>query len=171
MKARRLGLHVPEDLERLAVKRGCRYYAGGGDATTRLQEVSPSSSAPVLDPPAFSTEELAVALLSIGLHHSQHRLRMGAAMLAAEGNSAHKLVQLARRERCEVVLRYIAECGRRVEPGHDFWQTLLALLPDMPLPAVDVLPHMTRFVAMTGYTKRGKETVMQWIRPAIGPTA
>lgn len=32
MKARRLGLRVPEDLERLAVRRGCRYYEGAGDA-------------------------------------------------------------------------------------------------------------------------------------------
>jgi hypothetical protein len=63
------------------------------------------------------------------------------------------------------VVRYIALCGRQVEPENAFWQELLRRLPELRAPTVDTLPHITRFVAMTGVTRRGRETVMQWIRP------
>lgn len=53
-----------------------------------------------------------------------------------------------------------------MEPVNPYWAKLLALLPESATPAPDVLPHITRFVAMTGITRRGRETVMQWIRPA-----
>lgn len=165
MKARRLGLGAPGNLERLALQRGCSYYDGAGDATCRLAGYS---AAAVTDPGAtvFSNESLAVALLSITLPHSQHRLRLGAAMTGAAGNSPALLARLAIQERCGAVLRHIALCGRKVEPTHPFWAELLTLLPESATPAPDVLPHITRFVAMTGITRHGRETVMQWIRPA-----
>lgn len=165
MKARRLGLRVPEDLCTLAVQRGCRYYAGGGDSTTVVRETPPPASVVLINDAPFSNEELAVALLSIGLPYSQHRLRLGAAMLGAQANSALKLARLAIQERCEKVVRYIALCGRQVEPGNAFWDELLQRLPELPMPEPDTLPHITRFAAMTGITRRGRETVMQWIRP------
>jgi len=171
MKARRLGLRVPEDLERLAVRRGCRYYAGGGDLTTVVRETPPPASVKVDEAAPFSNEDLALALLSIELPYSQHRLRLGAAMLAAQGNSALKLARTAMHERCETVVRYIALCGRKVEPKNAFWDELLRRLPVLPMPADDTLPHITRFVAMTGVTRRGRETVMQWIRPIQGAAA
>ncbi|MDP1588987.1 MAG: hypothetical protein Q8M07_14650 [Prosthecobacter sp.] len=164
MKARRLGLRVPEDLEQMAVLRGCRYYAGMGDATVVREESSTTKGA-VLDAPLLSNEELAVALLAMSLPYSQHRLRIGAAMLAAEGNVPSRLARLARLESCEAVMRHIALCGRKVEPENVFWDELLRLLPELPMPEADTLPHLTRFVAMTGYTRRGRETIMQWIRP------
>ena len=169
MKARRLGLRVPEDLCTLAVQRGCRYYAGGGDATTVVREES-SSAAQTVEKMAdaageLSDEELALALLSITLPYSQHRLRVGAAMLAADANSPRRLAQLAIRERCETVVRYIALCGSKAEPENSFWDDLLRSLPDVPVPPADTLPHLTRFVAMTGLTRYGQKTVMQWIRP------
>ncbi|MFN0079639.1 MAG: hypothetical protein ACKVY0_24510 [Prosthecobacter sp.] len=170
MKARRLGLRVPGDLERLAVQRGCRYYDGAGDSMV-VREESHAAVAAVNEATLLSNNELAVALLSMGLPHSQHRLRIGAAMLAAEGNSASKLAQLARHERCETVVRHIALCGRQVEPENAFWTELIRLLPDVALPDVDVLPHLTRFVAMTGFTRRGRETIMQWIRPTRSAAA
>ena len=87
-------------------------------------------------------------------------------MLAASGNSPARIANLAIQERTEQVVSYIAQCGRQVEPGNDFWDKLLALLPNPTFqPAPDVLPHITRFVAMTGVTRKGKETIMQWIRP------
>jgi len=114
----------------------------------------------------FNNEELAIALLSTVLPKSQWRLRLGAAMLAAPGNSPARIANLAIQERSEQVVSYIAQCGRQVEPGNDFWVKLLALLPNPTYqPAPDVLPHITRFVAMTGVTRHGKETIMQWIRP------
>lgn len=165
MKARRLGLRVPEDLCALAVQRGCRYYAGGGDLTTVVHETAPPPTMADIGTEDFSNEELAMALLSIVLPYSQHRLRVGAAMLGAPGNSALKLARAAIHERCELVVRYIAVCGRRVEPENLFWQELLRRLPELPTPTVDTMPHISRFVAMTGVTRRGRETVMQWIRP------
>lgn len=114
----------------------------------------------------FSNEELAIALLSLTLPYSQHRLRLGAAMTAAAGNAPATLARLAVQERCATVLLHIAACGRKVEPDHPFWQEILTLLPNTPAAQPWVLPHITRFVAMTGITRRGRETVMQWIRPA-----
>lgn len=173
MKARRLGLRGVEDLERLAIQRGCRYYDGasGADAAMVVRELPPMPRAEANAAPDLSNEELAVALLAIGLPSSQLRLRIGAAMLAAAGNSAARLARLARLERCETLVRYIALCGRQVEPGNVFWTELLSLLPDLPMPAVDVLPHITRFVAMTGFTRRGRETIMQWVRPVLNAAA
>lgn len=165
MKARRLGLRVPEDLETLAVQRGCRYYAGGGDLTTLVREAPPTASVSIHAASAISNEELALALFSLELPYSQHRLRLGAAMLGAAGNSACKIAQTARLERCETVVRYVALCGKKVEPENSLWDELLRQLPELPMPSVDTLPHPTRFVAMTGLTRRGSETVMQWIRP------
>ena len=87
-------------------------------------------------------------------------------MLAAQGNSPERLARLAIHDRSEQVVSYIAQCGRQVEPDNDFWDKLLALLPNPTYqPAPDVLPHITRFVAMTGVTRHGKQTIMQWIRP------
>ncbi len=168
MKARRLGLCVPDDLERLAIQRGCRYYDLSGDS--RVSEARPQAVI-ASDMSIFSNEELAFALLSMGLTHSQYRLRLGAAMLAAKGNSPPKIARLAIEERCEVVVRYIALCGKKVEPQNPFWDELLTLLPVMPMPALDLLPHITRFVAMTGVTRHGRETVMQWIRPNLSAAA
>ena len=90
---------------------------------------------------------------------------LGAAMLAAEGNSPAVIARLAVRERSERVVHYVATLGEQVEPGNLFWSEILARLPKFDPPGPDLLPHLTRFVAMTGYTRRGRETVMQWIRP------
>ncbi len=163
MKARRLGLSKPEDFERLAVQRGLRYYDCLGDSSV-VREEPESQNCDRLN--TLSAEELAGALASLSFPYSQLRLRMAAAVLATHGNSPEKLAQLARAERCEAVFAHIARCGARVEPENPFWKSLLAHLPCLPEARQDLLPHITRFVAMTGFTRRGKETVMQWIRPS-----
>ena len=154
MKARRLGLPTSEHLEALAVARGCHYYGGGSlpavAAVSRVQ---------------FSDEELALALLTVALPYSPQSLRVGAAMASAAHIDPQRLAWLARLERSEAVLRYVAECGARYEPQNAFWKKVLALLPEPPRPPSGVLPHPTRFVAMTGITRRGVETVIEWIRP------
>ena len=154
-KARRLGLDAA-GLEQLAIQRGCDYYHEGAPlpaaAVTREQ---------------FSNEQLALALLNPALRYHPQTLRLGAAMLSAAGNSPEGIAGLAREERSEQMVRYVAEAGRRFEPDNPFWSGLLALLPATAPPKSSVVPHPTRFVAMTGITRRGKETVIQWIRPRV----
>lgn len=152
-KARRLGLDAGA-LERLAIHRGCDYYHHG---------------APLLASPIgveqFSNLELAMALLNPALRYHPQTLRLGAAMLSAEGNTPEEAARLAAMERCEAIVRYVAEAGRKFEPQNAFWTKLLELLPMTPPPKSSVVPHPTRFVAMTGITRRGVETVVEWIRP------
>lgn len=167
MKARRIGLNQPEDLERLAVRRGLRYYDSYGDSTTdnSIVDAPPST----IGDRSFSNEELSLALLSPAAPYSLQRLRMGAAMLAAEGNRPQLIARLARRERCESIIRHIALCGIKTEPENTFWITLLEILPILPPAPPDALPHLTRFVALTGLSRTGKGTFMQWIRPTRVP--
>jgi hypothetical protein len=157
-KARRLGLDA-EGLERLAIHRGCDYY----DKGEALAPIAVSTS-------KFSNAELAIALLNPALRYNPWTLRLGAAMLGATGNSPKEIALLAAMERCEAVVRYVAEAGRKFEPQNRFWSNLLQLLPSTPPPKSGVVPHPTRFVAMTGFTRRGEETVVEWIRPTAPET-
>ena len=152
-KAQRLGLDAT-GLERLAIQRGCDYYHSG--------EPLPPTHVTV---DQLSNEDLAIALLNPALRYDPQTLRLGAAMLGAEGNDAARLTRLAKLERCESLVRYVANAGLKYEPDNSFWARLLALLPDTPPPKSSVVPHPTRFIAMTGMTRRGVETITQWIRP------
>ena len=152
-KAQRLGLDA-DGLERLAIQRGCDYYHEG----------DPFPPAGVTGD-QFSNEELAIALLNPALRYHPQTLRLGAAMLGAEGNDPETIARLAKHERCEGVVHYVAASGKRFEPQNEFWTKLLSLLPVTPAPKSSVVPHPTRFVAMTGITRRGVETVTEWIRP------
>ncbi len=154
-KARRLGLG-PKELEILAIQRGCDYYHDGSP----LPPATVSRS-------EFSDVELAIALLNPALRYDPQTLRLGAAMLGAEGNDPAKVAHLARLERAESIVRYVATAGKHFEPENPFWLALLALLPQGPPPKSSVVPHPTRFVAMTGITRRGVETVTEWIRPVL----
>lgn len=153
-KARRLGLDA-EGLRTLAIQRGCDYYA----PPEPLENLNVSAE-------QFSDAELAIALLNPSLPYDPQGLRLGAAMLSAEGNSPKQISRLAELERCQAVVRYIAEAGRKFEPANPFWNDLLDLLPPTLPPKSSAVPHPTRFVAMTGFTRRGPETVVEWIRPS-----
>jgi len=71
----------------------------------------------------LTNEELAVALLSPSALYSQQRLRMGAAMLAAEGNRPEFIAILAIRERCDTVVRHIASCGHDRHHPERGWES------------------------------------------------
>ena len=154
MKAKRLGLDE-EGLRRLAIQRGCDYYHGGDKLP-----------APSISLDQFTNEELAIALLNPALPYEPQSIRLGAAMLAAHGNDAARLAQLTRMELAETVVQYVARAGERYEPENKFWTDLLTRLRPAREPVSGVLPHPTRFVAMTGITRRGVETITEWIRPA-----
>lgn len=154
-KARRLGLG-PRELEVLAVQRGCRHYSTGSEPEGVLASET-----------EFSNEELAIALLSTALRYEPHSIRCGAAMLGAAGNDPRRLARLAVLERCVAPVRYVAEAGQRFEPENQFWTELLKALPSAPRPKAGVLPHPTRFVAMTGLTRRGPGLSVEWQRPVL----
>jgi len=154
-KARRLGMGAKE-LELLAIQRGCDFYDTGKP-----------SPVPSVTPEQFSDAELAIALLNPALRYDPQTIRLGAAMLSAAGNTPEEIARLAKFERCQAVVCYVAECGRKFEPDNEFWARLLGLLPDTPPLRSGVVPHPTRFVAMTGITRRGVETVTEWIRPTV----
>ena len=152
-KARRLGLSLPLDLERLAVMRGCDYYD---------RDLGPHL--PALAEFPLSNTELAIALIVPSLHPAAREIRLAAALLGALDVKADEAAALAVQENCAEVVRHIALCGRRFEPENSFWQTLLTLLPNLKIDA-DKWPHPTRFVEMTGID-RGKVGVFtRWIRP------
>ncbi len=169
MKARRFGLTVPEDLEKLAVTRGLRYYDPHGDSMKGIPMLADATN--MVAGCSFTNEELALALLSPAAPYSMQRLRMGAAMLAAEENRPEHIARLARLERSETIVRHIGLCGTLAEPNNSFWVTLLGRLPVSPPSRPDVLPHLTRFVAMTGLSRNGKGRFMKWIRPTPMQTA
>ena len=164
-KAESLGLRVPEDLEKLAIARGLRYYDGRNELEALRREPRLQVSRD-----AFSDAELAVALLGPGLAGAPgvvklYRQRLGAATLSAEGVDPAELARLAQEAGCAALVRYIADCGRDVEPEHAFWEELLRLIPREDPPPDR--PHVTRLIAMTGITRLGPGIVRQWIRASL----
>lgn len=152
-KARRLGLGSSE-LQTLAVQRGCIHYRTGEEPTE-----------PLVGEDQFSNEELAVALLNVALPYDFRGFRCGAAVLGIEGISATRIAQLAIQEQSVVPIRYVAEVGRRFESWNVFWEELLVALPPCAAPPADVLPHPTRFITMTGFTRKGPGFIAEWHRP------
>lgn len=162
MKVARLGVREPHDLEIIAMERGLRYFGPSGNMAASSDE---AGSIAAKDPSVLPNEELAIALINPAAPYSLMRIRMAAAIMAADGVSAEKLLRLSNQERCNAILRHIAECGAKVEPRNPFWQQLLQGLPEVTSAHPDVLPHITRFVAMTGITRNGPQNIMRWIRP------
>lgn len=158
-RAAALGLTDGAALAALAARRGVRHYA------TPERPLAPGP-----ERPAFGNAELAIALLHPGLPWEPQRIRLGAAMLAAEDVKPEHLAHLARQERCEAVVRHIAQAGADCEPGNAFWPQLLAALrPGGPIPP-GALPHPTRFVAATGFSPTGERGwSATWIRPQPAP--
>lgn len=152
-KARRHGLSLPLDLERLAVMRGCDYYER--DLGLRIP---PLAEVPV------SNAELAIALIVPALRPTAREIRLAAALLGSPDLDPHKVSTLAVSEGCVEIARYIALCGHRVEPENSFWRALLDYLPEVKVDA-DTLPHPTRFVEMTGIDRGKVGLSMRWIRP------
>jgi hypothetical protein len=152
-KVQRLGLSLPLDLERLAVMRGCDYYAR--DLGPRL---------PPLGEVPLSNTELAIALIVPSLRPAAREIRLAAALLGAQDVRADDVAMLAVQENCAPVVRHIALCGGRFEPENSFWQTLLIRLPNVKMDA-DRLPHPTRFVEMTGIDRGKVGLFTRWIRP------
>ena len=152
-KTRRLGLQLPLDLERLALLRGCDYYA-----RDLGPQVSPQAEVPL------STAELAVALIAPSLAPGAREIRLAAALLGGPDVTPEEVAALAVQEHGADIVSYIAQCGRRFEPENPFWSSLLSRLPDRPIDPAR-LPHPTRFVEMTGIDRGRVGLQTRWIRP------
>jgi hypothetical protein len=160
-RAAAVGMPTGADLASEAVRRGCRYYAVPG-----ISGPAPPGAA------ALSNEDLAICLLHPSLPHDPHRIRIGAAMLAAHGNDPRRLARRAVQERAERIVSAIAGAGLRYEPDNPFWSELLSFLPACAPVPEGVLPHHSRFVALAGRTsqRRSRSSLSQWIRP-VNPAA
>lgn len=158
-RLRRRGLNTPEQLAALAGSRGLEYYAGARPAPIR-------STAPEIA--EVTTEELAIALLHPCLPWEPQRIRLAAALLAAPETRASTVARLAIMERCATVVREIALAGQAEEPTNSFWPALLKLLPPGPAVPSGVLPHRSRYMAITGRARPGTIPTRQWIRPTPG---
>ena len=140
-------------LKELAVRRGCRHYEGSFPATT----VSPAAE-------KLTDEEVGVGLCLGQLTYDPLNIRIGAELLSAESCRPKAIAFLARQERCETVIGYVARCGAKVEPENQKWRELLAELGRVSSPPSGALPHWTRFVSMTGITRGGGPDT-KWLRP------
>ena len=149
--ARNLGLDLPDDLQRLAVARGCRYY------------VVEDGPLPATNLP-LTNAELAVALLSPGLPPQPQDIRVAAAVLSSPDVNPALLASLATKEGCDGLVRYIAECGLKYEPENPFWSKLLDQVRAAVIPS-GALPHPTRFIEMTGMVRGRTGFFTRWIRP------
>lgn len=151
----RLGLETPEKLAALAESRGLRYYASA---------LSAPETADARPTCAVTDEELAIALMHPSLPWDPQRIRLAAALLAARGVRAPVIARLAVMERSASVLREIALAGRTEEPDNTFWATLLALLPPTTPVPPGVLPHRSRYMAISGRSRPGTVPARQWVR-------
>jgi hypothetical protein len=154
-KARRIGLSLPLDLERLAIARGCTYYE---------RDLAPRN--PPLGDVPLKNEEIAIALLSPSLKPSAREIRLAAALLGAPETRPDEVVALSRQENCSNVVRYIALCGQQFEPNNPFWIALLDQLPSMEIDR-DKFPHPSRFVETTGIDRGRVGMFTRWIRPRL----
>jgi hypothetical protein len=120
---------------------------------------------PLASESRFSNEELAVALLCVAQPYDFRGFRCGASVLGIDALSPARIAQLAIQEQSIVPIRYVAEVGRKFEPWNLFWKELLKALPPCDAPPSGILPHPTRFVAMTGFTRKGSGFIAEWHRP------
>ncbi|MFN0129082.1 MAG: hypothetical protein ACKV19_20615 [Verrucomicrobiales bacterium] len=154
----RLGLETPEKLVALAESRGLRYYA------STLAAPGTADGMPIR---AVTDEELAIALLHPSLPWDPQRIRLAAAVLAGPGVRASVIARLAVMERSASVVREIALAGQAEEPDNSFWAALLALLPPTAPVPPGVLPHRSRYMAITGRSRPGTVPLRQWVRPLL----
>jgi hypothetical protein len=148
--ARRVGLDSTECFIRLAVARGCYHYGPGYPAL----ESDPGIA-------AITNEEL-VALLLLGSNQYDPIAVRCAAQLAGSCN-VETLAFVAKCERIERPLSYIAIAGAKYDPEHRiFWTELSERLGEQALVADGILPHWSRFVSQTGVTRNGGG-VITWL--------
>lgn len=141
--ARNAGLRSTGDFIRLGVARGCYHYEPA---------FPPLEKDPGLE--TISNEEL-VSLLLLGSNEYEPIAVRCAAQLSG-GCDTERLAFIARRERVERPLAYIARAALTYDPSNSgYWTKLLSRLGAQAPVADGILPHWSRFVSQTGVTING----------------
>ena len=154
-KLARGGIGSTTEMAATAVERGCLHYAGS----------LPTGSAAAKDSRSISDEELAIALLCPSNPYDPMLVRIGSQLLSKQSCKPEKLIALAKRERCEAILKYIAQAGRETEPESSVWDYLLTHLPQSEEPKKGVLPHKSRLRREVGVSNPQKPAQKaQWLR-------
>ena len=150
-KLQRAGIASPDEMGAAAVQRGCFHYVNCFPAAAKSA-------------PEISDEELAIALLSPANPYNPMYLRVGSQLLSKDSCNPEKLVALAKQERCESVLKHIAELGAETEPDNPFWKYLVAGLARYPNPKQWVMPHKSRFRIEAGIVNPLRpQPKIQWL--------
>jgi hypothetical protein len=157
-KMRFLGLANPDDLRKIAVKRGCSHYRQPGDDFDALPDPGRRRLPDI---------ELAFAMLSASQAFDTRRIRAAVQLLSDVKTPPNKIVRLAKMERCEPLIRQVAEAGARFDDERaDFWREILDGVATAPIPPAGRMPHPSRYYAETGISSakgrtRGKR---MWLR-------
>jgi hypothetical protein len=102
---------------------------------------------------ALSNEELVVGICQLQSLDRPQLLRVAAQLVSRQAVDAVRLVQVAVRERAEVVLAELARQALRVDPNHAAWRTLQQRLKTSG-PTREPILHWTR-LAEPVPTRRG----------------
>jgi len=157
-KVRRLGLAEPEDLRRLAVKRGCSHYGQPDDNLGDVREPGREQ---------FPDIELAFAMLSAEQSFNTRRIRTAVQLLSGVDVSPKVVIRLAHMERCEVLIRQVAEAGTRFDDERaNYWREILDGLQNVGSPPEGRLPHASRYYVETGISSINGKLCRQrtWLR-------
>ncbi len=160
-KARRLGMQAPDQLLRLAIKRGCTHYAPPDFDAAAVQDT---------DRDCFTDAELAIALISASQEYDPQRVRCAAQLLGSPSVRPEAAGRLAQMERCESIVAHIATAARQSDlpEHHAHWDRLIENIRPRQRVEAGRLPHPSRFTLQTGVTgpkqSGGPRTV--WLRPA-----
>ncbi len=145
------GERVGDWLLKVAVQRGATHYRRDFDAS-----LPP-------DVPLINDEEIGVALC-LGEHvYDLDKIRAAAQLLSSTRVNAARLCHLAVEERCEPVLRHVAELAMQFAPELQPWAWLRDHLPQRLVPRTDALPHWSRLVSHTGVTDNGGPPQTDWL--------
>jgi hypothetical protein len=156
-KVKRLGLPTADSLLRLAVKRGCGHYAPAD-----------YEAAQVIDPgfDRLTDAELGIAMISGAQDYDPQRIRCAVQLLSGHGIDAGALMRLAKMERCEPLLAYIADQAKQWDKDREaFWVAVAAMLPRHAGQPIEAWPHPSRFMLQAGYRRGGGVHQPVWLRP------
>lgn len=154
-RMRAAGLDTPAKLAATAISRGLAHYAPADGKTEPPPLLRPVGSA-----------DLAIALMHPSFPWDPQRIRLGAAILATRGLDPKAVAHLAIQERAIAIVREIAASAAVVEPEDAFWRELLGALPAGPSVPPGLLPHRSRYMAISGLARPGCAPQSVWIRPS-----